>query len=146
MARLRLRPRRLDPRLRVRQPLLTLCQVLNLLLPLLRLGGPLVVGQLQLLDLQVDHLLALGDPRLERCEPLVLFERHVEFGQALGDLALPLLELSLGGGKRGSTPVERRRLPRDVLLEANLAARDLDLLVRPEEEAALSHCWERGGG
>ena len=118
--------------------LLTLRQVLDLLLPSLGFCRALVVRLLQLLDLQVDHLLALRDSRLERRQPLLLLERAVELREPLRDLALTLLELGLGGGQRRGAPVERGGLPCDVLLEPHLAAGDLDLLVQRRAQILLA--------
>ena len=126
---LRLGACRPDASLGMRELLLTLSQVFDLFLPLLRLGRALVICLLQFLDLQVDHLLALGDACLQSREPLLFLQRAVELREPLRDLALPVLELGLGRRERRRAAVERGRRPGDILLQPNLASGDLDLLV-----------------
>ena len=128
----------LQASLRVRDVLLALREILDLFLQLLRRSRALLVSRLQLLDLELDQLLALRESSLGCRQLLLGLEGSVHLEEPLVDLPFALLELCLGGLQRRRATVEGRRLLGELLFGLHFAAGDLDLLVERRSEILLT--------
>ena len=118
------------------------CQVFDLFLELLCRGRTFRVGVLQLVDLQLDRPLTLGERRLGLPERLLQLEQPVELDEPLGHLPLALLELRLRSREGSRAPIECGGLLGQHLLLLDLAAGDVDLLGERRPELLLAR--ERG--
>jgi hypothetical protein len=127
-----------DTRLRPGELLLLLCEVLDLFLELLRRGCTFRVGVLQLVDLELDRPLTLGERRLGLPERLLQLEQTIELDEPLGHLPLALLELRLRCREGSRAPIECGGLLGQHLLLLDLAAGDVDLLGERRPELLLA--------
>ena len=125
-------------RFRAREVLLTFGDLGQLLLQPGSRGRALVVADLELVHLQLDDLLALGEAGLQLRELLFRLEQAIQLGQPLGHSALALVELGLGVRQSRSAAIEPGRLLRELLLESNLASRGVHLVVQGRTQLLLT--------
>ena len=114
----------------------------HLLRKLRRRGGTLFVRRLQLVDLEGDGLLALGDPdgcRVDLgAEALQLGVAFVEFSQALVDATLLLLQNPFAFVQLSCSLLELCQAPSELVLELGLARRGVELLAERRAQLMLA--------